>query len=109
MYVFIFVEWKGTAEAHINDDTHGPHIQRSVVAFVPQHFWSKVGWRSYNRTPEWFLSNDSGKAKITKFYLFKEKSYSETDIIFIIKYIAEELLSWFSCKMPLLFLQGYLL
>lgn len=101
MYVFIFIEWKGTTEAYINDDTHWPHIQRSVIAFVSQNLWSKVGWCSYNWTPKWFLSNDSGKAKITKFYLFKEKCYSKTYIIFIIKYILEELLSSISCKMHL--------
>lgn len=101
MYVFIFIEWKGTTKAYINDDTHRPHIQRSVIAFVPQHFWSKVGWCSYNWTPKWFLSNDSGKAKITKFYLFQEKCDSKAEVIFIIKYIVEELLSWFSCKMHL--------
>lgn len=97
MYVFIFIEWKGTAEAHINDNTHRPHIQRPVVAFVSQHFRSKVCWCSYHRAPKRFLSNDSGKAKITKFYLFKKK----TDVIFIIKYIVEEGLLWFSCKMHL--------
>lgn len=99
MYVFIFIEWEGTTEAYINDDTHWPHIQRSVIAFVSQNLWSKVGWCSYNWAPKWFLSNDSGKAKITKFYLFKEKCYSKTYIIFIIQYTVGELLSSISCKM----------
>lgn len=101
MYVFIFVEWKGPTEAHINDDTHWPHIQRSVIAFVSQNLWSKVGWCAYNWTPKWFLSDDPGKAKVTKFYLFNEKCYSKTYIIFIIKYIVEEVLSSISCKMHL--------
>lgn len=85
MYVFIFIEWKGTAEAYINYNTHRPHIQRSVVAFIPQHFWSKVGWCSYNWTPEGFLPNDSSKAKITEFYLFKENCYSKQNFYYKIQ------------------------
>lgn len=32
--IFVFVEWEGSTEADINDDSDAPHVQRPVVPFV---------------------------------------------------------------------------
>lgn len=38
--VLVLVEGEGARQRHVYDHAHRPHVQRPVVSFVAQHFWS---------------------------------------------------------------------
>lgn len=76
IYVLIFIKWECTTKAHIDDDSHWPHIQRSIVALAPKNLWSKISRGSHNRSPEGLLSNNACKTKITELHLKKKKCVS---------------------------------
>lgn len=53
----------------VDDDAHGPHVQRAVVAFVSQNLRSKICRRANHGTPEGLFPDDSSKSKVTEFDL----------------------------------------
>lgn len=72
IYILIFVKWKCTTKAHIDNNSNWPHVQRAVVTFTPEHFRGKVSRCPHHRAPERFFTNDTGKAKITQLHLQKK-------------------------------------
>lgn len=53
----------------VDDDSDRPHVQRAVVAFVPQDFGSKISRRADHRTPERLFADDPSKTKVTQLHL----------------------------------------
>lgn len=69
----------------VNDDADRPHVQGSVVAFVPQHLGRQVGRRADHRAPERLLSDDPGKSKVTQLHLqrWSKTLALETEVVLI--------------------------
>lgn len=47
--VLVLVEGEGPAEAHVDYDTHRPHVQRAIVALVAQDLRGQVRRGPHNR------------------------------------------------------------
>ena len=56
----------------VDDDSHRPHVQRAVVAFVPQDLGSEIRRRADHRTPERLLTDDPSEAEVTQLHLEQE-------------------------------------
>lgn len=69
MNVFILIKRERSTETDIDDHTHGPHVQRAVVALVPKHLRGEVRRGSYHRTPKRLLTNNTCKTEITQLHL----------------------------------------
>lgn len=70
--VLVLVEGKRPAQADVDDDAHRPHVQRAVVAFVPQDFGSEIRRRADHRTPKRLLADDPSETEVTQLHLKQE-------------------------------------
>ena len=62
--------WKVTWHPpDIDDDTNRPHVEGAIVAFAAEHLRGQVGGGPHHWPPEWFLTNDAGKTKVTQLHL----------------------------------------
>lgn len=71
--VFILIERKCAAQADVDDDSHRPHVQWTVVAFTPQHLWCQIRRCAHHWTAKRFLPNNASKTKVTQFHLKQER------------------------------------
>lgn len=55
----------------VDDDSHRPHVQGAVVAFVPQHLGGQIGWSADHRAAERLLADDASEPKVTQLHLWK--------------------------------------
>ena len=53
----------------VNDYANRPHIQRSVVTFVFQHFRGQVGRRAHHRATERPFTDYSRESEIAQLHL----------------------------------------
>ena len=56
----------------VDDDSDRPHVQRAVVAFVPQDFRSEVRRRADHRAPKRLLTDDPSESEVAKLHLQEE-------------------------------------
>lgn len=56
----------------VDDDSHRPHVQRAVVAFVSQDLWGEIRRRADHGTPERLLADDPSESKVAQFDLWAE-------------------------------------
>lgn len=56
----------------VDDDADRPHVQRAVVALVPEHLRRQVRRRADHRAPERLLADDPGEAEVTELHLQRE-------------------------------------
>lgn len=56
----------------VDDDSDRPHVQRAVVAFVPQDFGSEIRRRADHRTPKRLLADDPSETEVTQLHLKQE-------------------------------------
>lgn len=60
---------RGELQPDVDDDAHGPHVQRAVVAFVPQNLGSEVRRRAHHGTPERLFPDDPSESEVAEFDL----------------------------------------
>ena len=74
LYVHVLVERELAREAHVDDHSRGPHVQRAVKPLLLQHgrvehLGREVGGSAHNGLAEGLLANDAGIAKVAKLHL----------------------------------------
>ena len=67
--ILVLIERECSRERDIDDDSSAPHVEGPVVALVPEHLWSKVGWCTNYRLSEPLFSNYSRESEVTQLYL----------------------------------------
>lgn len=76
----------------IDDDSNRPHVQRSVVAFVPQDLRGEIRWRADHRTPERLLTDDPSETEVAQLHLKREDEGVSLKmflfIVFVLKLIS---------------------
>ena len=67
--ILVLIERECSRERDVDDDPRAPHVEGPVVALVPEHLGSKVGWGPNYRLSEPLFSNYSRESEVTQFYL----------------------------------------
>ena len=67
--ILVLIERECSRERDIDDDPGAPHVEGPVVALVPEHLGSKVGWCTNYRLSEPLFSNYSRESEVTQFNL----------------------------------------
>ena len=67
--ILVLIERECSRERDVDDDPSAPHVEGPVVALVPEHLGSKVGWCTNYRLSEPLFSNYSRESEVTQFNL----------------------------------------